>query len=96
MSRGLSDVIRRGGVIDGVCAQKGVALFHAEVWHIDLCGGVRGQKAQGGAGGRLIQRLAQAQDGQGAEQVSGVDFGHGACDRGAAGAGPRECDQIAP
>lgn len=73
-----------------------MALFSAEVGHIDEGSGIGGEQAEDGAGGCGLQRFAKAQDRQGAEEVSGVDIGHVCVDRGTGGLRPRECDCVAP
>ena len=57
----------------GLIAEKGVALFRAEMRHVDGGGGIIGQKAGNLARLQLAQAFAQPKDGQGAEKARGVD-----------------------
>ena len=57
-----------------------MALFRAEMRDIDMGGGVGGEQVNLRAGWGGGERFAQAQDGQRAKQVAGVDedgIGHG-------------------
>lgn len=75
-----------GAFCDGVggdlIVQRGrtderVALLGAEVRHIDQRRGICSDQAQGLTGDRACEGFAQAQDGQGAKQVAGVNVLHG-------------------
>jgi hypothetical protein len=60
-------------VWSGFIAQEGVALFGAEMRHVDGGGGIIGQQAGDLARLQQLQALAQPEDGQRAEKADGVD-----------------------
>ncbi len=98
-SGAVSETVAGDAMVQIVGAEQIMALFGAEMRHVNPGGGIGGEQVNLRPRARLGERLTQAQDGQGAKQVARVDLNgciHGR--RGSAGfrARPRECDPLAP
>ncbi len=70
---GLAADMKEGGAVGLGCVEERVALFRAEMRDIDMGGGVGREQVHLSSGCGRGQGLAQAQDGQGAQQVACID-----------------------